>query len=159
METKGSAWVFIILGLFILIFPLLGLISLSVVTGLILLILGIGLIINGLREMGENADIRILELILGIIAFILGLGFIINPGLFSWLLGFIVWLVGIFLIIAGIIGIFTKAGESRWNGVVAIVIGLIYIIVGNLIQDPRVLGALIGLWLLIMGILMLFQKE
>ena len=159
METKGNAWVFIILGLFILIFPLLGLIPLSVVTGLIVLILGIGLLINGLTEMGENASLGILELILGIIAFILGLGFIINPGLFSWLLGFIIWLVGIFLIIAGIIGIFTKAGDSRWNGVVAIIIGIIYIIVGNLIQDPRILGALIGLWLLIVGILMLFQKE
>jgi uncharacterized membrane protein HdeD (DUF308 family) len=68
-------------------------------------------------------------------------------------------MVGIFLIIAGIIGIFTKAGNNRWNGVVAIVMGLIYIIVGNFISDPRVLGALIGLWLLITGILMLFQNE
>jgi uncharacterized membrane protein HdeD (DUF308 family) len=159
MEKTGKAWVFIILGIFIIIFPLLGLIPLSVVTGLIVLILGIGLIIDGLKLMEENTSTGIIELIIGIIAFILGLGFIINPGLFSWLVGFLIWLVGIFLIIAGIIGIFTKAGHSRWNGVVAIFIGLIYIIVGNFITDPRVLGALIGLWLLITGVLMLFIKE
>ncbi len=156
---KGNAWVFIILGLFVLIFPLLGVIPLTVVTGLIVLILSIGLLINGLKEMDENANLGILELILGVIAFLLGLGFIINPGLFSLLLGAIVWIVGIFLIISGIMGIFTKTGDGRWNGVIAIVIGLIYIIVGNLIVDPRVLGALIGLWLILIGILMLFQKD
>jgi uncharacterized membrane protein HdeD (DUF308 family) len=159
MEKTGQAWVFIILGLFVLIFPLLGLIPLSIITGLIALVLGIGLIINGLKEMDESAGLGILQIIFGIIAFILGLGFIINPGLFSWLIGFLVWIAGLFLIIAGIIGILSKAGGNRWNGVIAIIIGLIYIIVGNLIADPRVLGALIGLWLLITGILMLFQKE
>jgi uncharacterized membrane protein HdeD (DUF308 family) len=159
METKGNAWIFIILGLFVLIFPLLGVIPFSIITGLIVLILGIGLLINGLMEMGENAGLGILQLIFGVIAFILGLGFIINPGLFSWLIGVLVWIAGLFLIITGIMGIFTKAGGNRWNGIIALIIGLIYIIVGNLIADPRILGALIGLWLLITGILMLFQKE
>jgi len=159
MEKTGNAWVFIILGIFVLIFPLLGLIPFSIISGLIVLILGIGLLIEGLMEMGEKTSLGILEVIFGIIAFILGLGFIVNPGLFSWLIGFLVWLVGLFLVIAGIIGLFTKSGNSRWNGVVAIVIGIIYIIVGNLIQDPRILGILIGLWLLITGILMLFQKD
>lgn len=159
MQTKGNAWVYIILGLFVLIFPLLGLIPLSIITGFIVLILGIGLLLGGLTEMGENAGLGILEVVFGVIAFILGLGFIVNPGLFSWLLGFLVWIVGLFLVIAGIIDVFTKAGNNRWNGVITIIIGLIYIIVGNLISDPRVLGALIGLWLLIVGILMLFQKE
>ncbi|MGZ7108564.1 MAG: DUF308 domain-containing protein [Methanobacterium sp.] len=159
MERNEKAWVYIILGIFVLIFPLLGLIPLSIVTGLVVLILGIGLLLSGLMEMSDNTSLGILEFVFGIIAFILGLGIIVNPGLFSWLIGFLVWIVGIFLVIAGIIGIFTKAGDSRWNGVVSIIIGLIYIIVGNFISDPRVLGALIGLWLLIVGILMLFQKE
>ncbi len=158
MENTGNAWVFIILGIFVLIFPLLGLIPFSIITGLIVLVLGIGLLINGLMEMRINTGMGIIELIFGIIAFILGLGFIINPGLFSWLIGFLIWIVGLFLIIAGIIGLLTKAGGSRWNGIIAIIIGVIYLIVGNLVQDPRVLGALIGLWLIITGILMLYEK-
>ncbi len=158
MEKNDRAWVYIILGIFVLIFPLLGLIPFSIITGLVVLILGIGLLLNGLMELGENTGLGILEFIFGIIAFALGLGVIINPGLFSWLIGFLVWIVGIFLVIAGLIGVLTKAGDSRWNGVITIIIGLIYMAVGNLVSDPRILGALIGLWLLIMGILMLFKK-
>ncbi|MGZ7068808.1 MAG: DUF308 domain-containing protein, partial [Methanobacterium sp.] len=97
MERNEKAWVYIILGIFVLIFPLLGLIPLSIVTGLVVLILGIGLLLSGLMEMSDNTSLGILEFVFGIIAFILGLGIIVNPGLFSWLIGFLVWIVGIFL--------------------------------------------------------------
>lgn len=159
MEKNGSAIILIILGLIVLAFPLLGIIPLSLITGFIVLFLGIGLLLAGITEMGESAGLGILEIILGIIALILGIGFIFNPGLFSWLVGLIVWIVGIFLIIAGIMGIFTNAGGSRWNGVVALIIGILYVIIGNFVANPVVLGALIGLWLLITGIIMLFMKE
>lgn len=159
MEIKGSAIILIILGLIVLAFPLLGIIPLSLITGFIVLFLGIGLLLAGIAEMGESAGLGILEIILGIIALILGIGFIFNPGLFSWLVGFIVWIVGLFLIIAGIRGVFTKAGGSRWNGVVALIIGILYVIIGVFVASPVVLGVLIGLWLLITGIIMLFVKE
>lgn len=159
MEKNGTAIILIILGLIVLAFPLLGIIPLSLITGFIVLFLGIGLLIAGIAEMGESIGLGILELILGIIALILGIGFIFNPGLFSWLIGFIIWIVGLFLIIAGIVGVFTKTGGSRWNGVIALIIGIIYVIVGTFVADPVVLGVLIGLWLLITGILMLFMKE
>lgn len=159
MDKNGTAIILIILGLIVLAFPLLGLIPLSLITGFIVLFLGIGLLFAGISEMGESAGMGILEIILGIIALILGIGFIFNPGLFSWLVGFIVWISGLFLIIAGIIGIFTKAGDSRWNGVIALVIGILYIAVGTFIADPVILGVLIGLWLIITGAIMLFVKE
>lgn len=159
MEKNGSAIILIILGLIVLAFPLLGIIPLSLITGFIVLFLGIGLLLAGIAEMGESASLGILEIVLGIIALILGIGFIFNPGLFSWLVGLIVWIVGIFLIIAGIMGIFTNAGGSRWNGVIALIIGILYVIIGTFVASPVILGALIGLWLLITGIIMLFVKE
>lgn len=159
MEKNGSAIILIILGLIVLAFPLLGIIPLSLITGFIVLFLGIGLLLAGIAEMGESASLGILEIVLGIIALILGIGFIFNPGLFSWLVGLIVWIVGIFLIIAGIMGIFTNAGGSRWNGVIALIIGILYVIIGTFVANPIILGALIGLWLLITGIIMLFVKE
>jgi len=135
MEKSGSAIVLIILGLIVLAFPLLGLIPLSLITGFIVLILGIGLLLSGIMEMGESAGLGILEIILGIVALILGIGFIFNPGLFGWLAGFIVWIVGL-------------------------IIGLLYVIIGNLFKDnPALLGVLIGLWLLITGIMMLVMKD
>jgi membrane protein HdeD len=159
MQKTGTALILIILGLIILAFPALGVIPLSLLTGFIVLILGLGLIVGGIMELGESAGLGILELILGIIALILGVGFIVNPGLFSWLVGFIVWIVGLFLVIAGIAGIFMKTGGSRWNGVIALIIGLIYIAVGTLIANPVILGALIGIWLIIMGIMTLFGED
>jgi uncharacterized membrane protein HdeD (DUF308 family) len=74
--------------------------------------------------------------------------------------GYLVIIVGLFLIIAGIMGIVTKAGNSRWNGVVALIIGILYLIVGELFKtNATYLGILIGLWLLIVGIMMLFQRD
>jgi membrane protein HdeD len=160
MQRTGMAIIFIILGLIVIAFPLLGVIPLSILTGLVVLFLGIGLLISGVMEMGESAGLGILELILGIIALVLGVGFIINPGWFSFLAGLIVFIVGIFLIVSGLATVFSKTVEEhRFNGFVAIIIGLIYLIVGSLVANPVILGILIGLWLLVMGILMFLQKE
>jgi membrane protein HdeD len=159
LQKNVMALILIVLGLIILVCPMLGLVPLSWITGFTVIIVGLGLLVAGISEMGESKGAGIAGIILGIIALILGIGFIVNPGLFSWLVGFIVWVVGLFLVIAGIIGIISKAGGSRWNGVIAFIFGIIYLIVGNLIADPVILGALIGLWLLVTGILMLFMKE
>jgi membrane protein HdeD len=159
MQKNIVAIILIILGIIVLAFPTLGIIPFSVITGFIALILGIGLFLNGVMELSESTSFGVVELILGIIAVILGVGFIVNPGLFSWVAGFLVWIVGLFLVIAGIIGFLNKTGDSRWNGIIAIIIGLIYIIIGTLIANPAVLGALIGIWLLITGIFMLISKD
>ncbi len=160
MQKMGSAIVLIILGLIVLAFPLIGVVPAAVITGFLVLILGLGLLLGGIIEMGESAGLGILEIILGIIALILGIGFIFNPALFSFVAGLIVYIVGIFLIIVGIVGIISKAGNTRWNGVVALIIGILYVIVGSLFaSNPVYLGILIGLWLLIMGIMMLFSND
>jgi uncharacterized membrane protein HdeD (DUF308 family) len=159
MQRMGSALVLIILGLVVLAFPLLGIIPLAVLTGVAVLFLGIGLILTGINAMGESAAMGIIELILGILAIILGIGFVFNPALFSFVAALFVFIAGIFLIIAGIAGIATQAGGNRWTGVVALILGIIYIIVAYVIKDPLYLGILIGLWLLITGIIYLFQKD
>jgi len=70
----------------------------------------------------------------------------------------LIYLAGIFLVIVGLIAIFAAAG-ARWNGVVTLIIGLIYLILGYFVSDPFYLGVLIGLWLLIVGIMNVLQKE
>jgi len=159
LQKNSLAIVLIILGLIVLAVPMLGLVPLSVLTGLGVAFLGIGLILAGLSDREVSTGLGLLEIILGIIALVLGLGFILNPGLFSFVAGLLVYMAGLFLIIVGIVAVFTKAGGSRWNGVVAIIIGLIYLIFGYIISDPIWLGVLIGLWLLLTGILMFFQKD
>jgi len=160
MQKMGSAIILIILGLIVLAFPLIGLVPAAVLTGFLVLILGLGLLFGGIAEMGESAGLGILEIILGIIAFILGIGFIFNSALFSFAVAWIVIIVGLFLIIVGLIQMISKSGGSRWAGLVPLIIGILYIILGYLVKtDPLVLGILIGLWLLIMGIMMLFQRD
>ena len=159
MQKNTLAIVLIILGIIVLAFPLLGLVPISILTGLGVAFLGIGLILAGFSDRVESSGLGLLEIVLGIIALVLGLGFILNPGLFSFVAGLLVAMAGLFLIIIGIVAVFTKAGGSRWNGVVAIIIGIIYLIFGYIIKDPFWLGALIGLWLLITGIMMFFQKD
>ena len=138
---------------------MLGIVPLSVLTGLGVAFLGIGLILAGFTDREVSSGLGLLEIVLGIIALILGLGFILNPSLFSFVAGLLVAMAGLFLIIIGIVAVFSKAGGSRWNGVVAIIIGLIYLIFGYIIKNPFWLGELIGLWLLLSGILMFFQKD
>ncbi|OPX60108.1 MAG: acid-resistance membrane protein [Methanobacterium sp. PtaB.Bin024] len=159
MERKTLAIVLIILGLIVLAFPLLGLIPIAVLTGLGVAFMGIGLILAGFSDREVSSGLGLLEIVLGIIALVLGLGFILNPSLFSFVAGLLVALAGLFLIIIGIVAVFAKTGGSRWNGVVAIIIGLVYLIFGYIIKDPFWLGVLIGLWLLLTGIIMFFQKD
>ena len=159
MQKMGSALILIILGLIVIAFPLLGVVPLSVLTGFAVLFLGIGLLLTGATSMGESAAMGIVELILGFLALILGIGFIFNPHLFSFVAALFVFIAGIFLIIAGIVAIATKLTGTRWTGLVALILGIIYIIVAVYVANPFYLGMLIGLWLLITGIIMLFQKD
>ncbi|MGZ7159789.1 MAG: DUF308 domain-containing protein [Methanobacterium sp.] len=155
----GIGIALIILGLIVLAFPLLGVIPLAVLTGVAVLFLGIGLLLTGINVMGESAAIGLIELILGILAIILGIGFIFNPVLFSFVAAVFVFIGGIFLIIAGIADIASKAGGSRWTGIIALILGIIYVIVAVLVANPFYLGILIGAWLLITGIILLFQRD
>jgi len=159
MQKNTMAIVLIILGIIILAVPLLGVIPLSVLTGLGAVFLGIGFILTGFTDKEINSGLGLLEIVLGIITLVLGLGFILNSGLFSFVAGLLITMAGLFLIIVGIVAVFTKTGGSRWNGVVAIAIGLIYLLFGHIIKDPFWLGELIGLWLLLTGIMMFFQKD
>ena len=158
MGKNATGILLIILGLIVLALPLAGLIAVSLLTGFGVALLGIGLLIFGYRDMKESTALGIIELILGIIALILGIGFMVNPALFSFVAGLIIYIAGLFLVIVGLVAIFTSKG-ARWSGVVTLIIGLIYLVLGYLVSDPFYLGILIGLWLLIVGIMTMLQKE
>lgn len=158
MAKTSTGILLIILVLIVLALPLAGLIAVSWLTGFALALLGIGLLIFGYGDTKESTALGVIEIILGIIAIIFGIGFIVSPALFAFIAGFLIYLAGIFLVIVGLIAIFAAAG-ARWNGVVTLIIGLIYLILGYFVSDPFYLGVLIGLWLLIVGIMNVLQKE
>lgn len=159
MQKKQGALILILIGMIVLAFPIIGLFPFSLITGLIISIIGISLLLGGIVEIGESSGLGISGIILGIIALILGIGFIINPALFSFVASLLVFIAGFILLGVGIVTITGKFGGDKSSGVVSLILGIIYLIIATLVSDPAILGTLIGLWILITGFLMLFQKD
>lgn len=149
----------IILGIITIAFPLFGVIAASDILGLSVLLLAIFLLTNGVSEVDYNTTRGLLNIILGIVMLIISLGLIFNPSIFAFLTALTIYLAGIFLIIIGLIVIVGNRDNKYgfWMGILGILLGVIYIIIGTYINNPIVLGSLIGIWLLITGVLNLLN--
>ena len=145
----------IILGIIVIAFPMLGVIAASDILGLSVLLLSIFLLANGISEVDYNTTKGLLNVVLGIIMLIVSIGLIFNPSIFAFLTALTIYLAGIFLIIVGLIVIVGNRDNKYgfWMGILGIVLGVIYIIIGTYIENPLVLGSLIGIWLVVTGIL------
>jgi uncharacterized membrane protein HdeD (DUF308 family) len=146
----------IILGIIIIAFPLLGIIGANAIIGVAVLLLGVFLLINGISEIDYSPKKSLAILIIGIAILILGLLLLFSPELFVYLAGLSVYLAGILLIIVGLVTLIGNrhGGFGFWSGVIGVILGIIYIILGSIIeQNPLILGALLGIWLVITGIL------
>ena len=150
----------LILGIIIIAFPMLGVITAADILGLSVLLLAIFLLANGVSEVEYNTTRGLINTILGIIMLIISLGLIFNPSIFAFLTALTIYLAGIFLIIIGLIIIVGNRDNKYgfWMGILGIVLGVIYIILGTYIKDPLILGSLIGIWLLVTGILNLLDN-
>ena len=150
----------IILGILIIAFPMLGVIAASDILGLSVLLLSIFLLANGVSEVEYNTTRGLINTILGILMLIISLGLIFNPSIFAFLTALTIYLAGIFLIIIGLIIIVGNRDNKYgfWMGILGIVLGVIYIILGTYINNPLILGSLIGIWLLVTGILNLLDN-
>ena len=93
----------IILGIIIIAFPMLGVITAADILGLSVLLLAIFLLANGVSEVEYNTTRGLINTILGIIMLIISLGLIFNPSIFAFLTALTIYLAGIFLIIIGLI--------------------------------------------------------
>ena len=150
----------IILGIIIIAFPMLGVITAADILGLSVLLLAIFLLANGVSEVEYNTTRGLINTILGIIMLIISLGLIFNPSIFAFLTALTIYLAGIFLIIIGLIIIVGNRDNKYgfWMGILGIVLGVIFIILGTYIKDPLILGSLIGIWLLVTGVLNLLDN-
>ena len=150
----------LILGIIIIAFPMLGVITAADILGLSVLLLAIFLLANGVSEVEYNTTRGLINTILGILMLIISLGLIFNPSIFAFLTALTIYLAGIFLIIIGLIIIVGNRDNKYgfWMGILGIVLGVIYIILGTYINNPLILGSLIGIWLLVTGILNLLDN-
>ncbi|MCC7553230.1 MAG: DUF308 domain-containing protein [Methanobacteriaceae archaeon] len=160
MKNEIISFIGIILGIFIIAFPIMGVIGVSEIVGLSILLMSIYFLIVGITLVDYELPGALMNIILGIIMLILSLGLIFNPGLLVFLAAIIIYLAGIFLIIASVITLITnrKSKYGFWMGIFGIVLGVIYIILGSYVSDPFILGCLIGIWLIVSGIFRLLDR-
>ena len=150
----------IVLGLIIIAFPMLGLIGAQAIIGVAVLLMGVFLLISGISEVDYSPSRGIATVIIGILILNLGLILLFSPNTFAFLAALTIYLAGILLIIAGLVTLIGNkdSGFSFWSGVLGIILGVIYIILGTYARDPMVLGALIGIWLVLTGIIRLLDN-
>ncbi len=134
---------------------MIGIVGTADILGLSVLLLSIFLLTNGVSEVDYNTTKGIINIICGLIMLIISLGLIFNPSILSFLAAITIYLAGIFLIIIGLIIIVGNRDNKYgfWMGILGILLGVIYIIIGTYINNPLVLGSLIGIWLVITGVL------
>ncbi|HMK53852.1 MAG TPA: DUF308 domain-containing protein [Methanobacteriaceae archaeon] len=158
MEKKNTlaGIMAIILGIILIAAPVVGVAAIGLISGVVLLGTGAWLLITGISERKQDKTFGIVYLALGIIGVIVGILFLLNlPSIAA----FGIWtyiITGIILIIAGIMALFIGTSQNKykkWIGILGIIIGSIYIIVGYFAINPIILGIIIGLGFLIYGIL------
>ncbi len=147
----------IILGILVIAFPLFSVFTASVLAGFAIIFLGIWLLAQSFGVWGESKGASIAYLILGLIAIIGGIGLFGSVLAFSFLASFWLYFAGFFLIISGIMSFFVKEGTTgKGVGGLGIILGILYIILGAYAWNPLYLAMLIGIWLIIEGITIIF---
>ena len=159
MKNKIVSLLAIIFGIMIISFPILGVISTNAIIGLSVLFISIYALIMGISIIDYNTYGSIIDLALGVVLLIISIGLIFNPALFGFLAEITLYLAGIILIIAGVVSLVNNRTSKFgfYIGIAGIILGVCYIIIGTYVANPIILGALIGIWLVLSGILRLLD--
>ena len=159
MKNKVVSLLAIIFGIMIIAFPIFGVIAASEIIGLSVLFIAIYLLIVGTSIMDYNTSGAIIDIVLGIVLLLISIGLIFNPALFGFLAEITLYIAGIILILVSVVSLINNR-DSHYGfyiGISGIILGVCYIIIGTYISNPVILGALIGIWLVISGVLRLLN--
>lgn len=147
----------ILLGLIIIIFPLIGDYTLSILAGLGIIFLGFWLVFQAYKSWNKNLAASIASLILAFFAIALGIVFIGNIAALSFITFLAIYIVGLFLIITGLTSLFSDSGiKARGIGVLGVILGLIFMVMGIYLRNPLFLAVILGAFLIIAGIMEIF---
>lgn len=149
----------IILGIVVIAFPYISILTFSVLAGIGILFLGIWFLVQTSRVWEVSKGVSIAYLILGLIAIVSGIGMMGNIQAFSFLASFIIYLTGFLLLFSGILTLFTGTDTvGKGIGGTGVILGILYLIIGIYALNPYYLALLIGIWLIFDGIGLFFVK-
>lgn len=163
MNLTNNKWISIIaiiLGLIIVVCPFLGVSDSKNIIGISILLLGIFMIFSGYSNLDYDKTKSIVYMVLGVIFIIFSLGLIFVLGVFVALESILIYIAGIFLAIVGLVILIQNrnAKIGFWIGIIGVVLGVIYLVIGTYMRDSNILSFLIGLWLIITGVLKLIDN-
>jgi membrane protein HdeD len=144
----------IIIAIIMITAPVVGLATLGLISGLLILGMGVWLVILGFGERTSN-DLWLFPFIIGIVGIILGLTFLFNA---SWLINLGFWtyvITGTLLLLTGVIALLVgeRTTYKIYVGIFSLLFGFLFLIVGVYNINPNILGFIVGIGLLIYGIL------
>ncbi|HHW05334.1 MAG TPA: hypothetical protein GXX32_05470 [Methanothermobacter sp.] len=136
--------------------PMGGVKAISMFSGVILLLIGLWMVLNALRERYYRRT-SVLWFIFAVILIIIGALLAFQVISISVLLGIWLYLTGLLFMIAGLIIVFSAwdAHVTRTIGFLGVLVGIVYIVVGILALNPVFLGIIIGVILIIYGLIIL----
>ena len=153
MAFKIHGVLVILFGLILIIFPWFFLWTLTAILGFIMILIGIGLLVFGAFTYHASKAAGAGLLVLGLLGLIFGFGLFGNVGAFAALAGIGLYISGFILIIGGLIHVLKPLTKlSGKVGLIGIIMGVLYIVLGSFAVDPRGLSILMGVWLIIAGI-------
>lgn len=148
----------IILGLIVIVFPLISVVTFSVLAGIGIIAISIWLFVQSFKIWGENLAAGIADILLAFFALAFGIVFIGNIKGFEFLTFLALYIVGFFILITGLTALFSGKGfKGKANAALGIVLGILFIILGTYVGHPLVLAAVIGGFLIIAGIMEIFD--
>jgi membrane protein HdeD len=148
----------IILGLIVILFPIVSVATFSILVGIGIIFLGIWLLLQGFNIWGKNMVAGIADIILAIFAIGYGLIFLGNIKGLEFLTFLALYVVGIFIIITGLTALFSDKGvKGKSIGALGVVLGILFMVIGTYLKNILVLAAIIGAFLIIAGIMEIFE--
>lgn len=145
----------VILGLIVILFPLISVSTFSVIAGVGIIFLGIWILAQGFKTKSLAAGIA--DLIIAIFAIMLGIVFIGDIKAFQFFSSLALYIVGLFVALSGLTSLSDGGTKGKGIGILGIILGVLFIVIGTYAYNPLVLAAVIGAFLIIAGIMEIFD--
>lgn len=157
LKEKLSPIIMIILGIIALLYPIFSVETLGFLNAVLFVFLAAGFIVAGITELTITKYFGFLYILCAIICMIFTYYLIFDPAFVSGLVGFMIYVFGFLLIFLGTMEFII--GPIGIMGIITFIYGFLTIILAYLVNDPKILGTLVGLWLIVSGIVSLFADK
>jgi uncharacterized membrane protein HdeD (DUF308 family) len=145
----------VILGLIVILFPLISISTFSFIAGVGIIFLGIWILGQSFKAKGLAEGIA--DLIIALFAIMLGIVFMGDIKAFQFFSSLALYIVGLFVALSGLSSLSGGGAKGKAIGVLGIILGVLFIVIGTYAYNPLVLAAVIGAFLIIAGIMEIFD--